>query len=179
MERPEEYLTPAQTAQGAASIVIAGRTIVVEQACTYKTLEAAKLVMRLVGTIDFAKMVPELITLAERGADQISQLFLVARLLPAIADAAPDALLDLAALLLVPNAELRLVFRHPNGVKLQLDANRQWLLFDAPPDAALAIVTAFIPHLGLDQLQKKLGPLLQSLSGLLTRKPQEEASPVI
>ena len=87
----KEFLPEDKTVDGAKELVYAGREIVLEQACTYKTIEAAKLVARLIGVIDIEAMLPQLIA-ASQARDQASLIFLAQKLIPMIADEAPEAL---------------------------------------------------------------------------------------
>lgn len=168
-----EFLPEDKTVDGGKELKYSGREIVLEQACTFKTMEAAKLVARLIGVIDIEAMLPQLVA-ASQARDQASLIFLAQKLIPMIAEEAPETLMSLAALAISPNEELRKGFARPNGVKKVVDGNKEWLLFDAPAEAAIEIVVEFIPYLGVDRLKNAVGPLMEKLGGLVEVKVVEE-----
>lgn len=169
-----KYIAEGKTVEGAKELEIAGEVVVFEEACTFKTIEAANAVTRLLGMIDLTAIMPELSAIGQQGNNPILTGFLVQKLLPMVAEEAPDALVRLAALMVVPNEELKKAYRKPNGVKKLVETRKEWLLFEAPPDASLRIVTEYIPYLGLDGLKNALGPLIQVLSGLMPTVEEEE-----
>lgn len=172
-EMAEKYIAEDKTVEGAKELVIAGETIVFEEACTFKTIEAASAITRLLGMVDLTTIVPELATISRDGNNPIIIGFLVQKLIPMIGDEVPEALLKLAALMSIPNRELKKAYGKPNGVKGLVEEKKAWLLFEAPPDTALRIVTEYVPYLGLEGLKNALGPLIQVLSGLMPQVTME------
>jgi len=163
----EEFLNDEQTVEGAEELTIADRVIPIEEACTYKTVEASKMVMKLLGLIDLESILPKVVAVQKAGGDSAVLVVLAQKVLPMIADDVPEALLDLAALMVAPNNEMKQLYRKPNGITGLIRTNKEWLLFDAPPEASLQIITAFLPHLGLDRLKNVWNPLVKAMSGML------------
>jgi len=167
-----EFLSDDKLVVGSKVLEYAGVEVVLEQACTYKTIEAAKLVAKLIGVIDVEAILPQLIA-ATKAQDQASLVFLAQKLLPMIAEEAPEVLLTLAALAMAPNTDLRTGFRRPNGIKKVVDENKEWLLFVAPPEASIEIAAEYIPYLGIDRLKNAISPLIAKLSGLVEIRVEE------
>jgi len=163
----EEFLNDEQTALGSAELVIGDRTIPIEEACTYKTVETSKMVMRLLGLIDMDEIFPKIVLAQQSGGQTAVMVMLVQKLLPMLANDMPDTLLDLAALVMTPNSEMMKLYRKPNGISSLIKDNKEWLLFSAPPEASIQIITEFFPHLGLKRLKNVWNPLIATMSGVL------------
>ena len=174
MENREEYVTGDKTVDGAEEIVVSGRKIVLETACTFKTLEAAKLVTRLIGAIKMDEFLPEMAAVAQSGSEQVAQMFLVTKVLPVAIEEAPDTILKLAGLMMAGNKELEDAYDQPNGVKGVVEKNAKWLMFHTSPESAVEIINAYFPYMGVENLKNSLGPLVKTLGGVLRGKEEEE-----
>lgn len=171
-----EFLADEDKVSGVEEIVVADVTIPLERACTYKTVEATKLVGKLLAAIDIKSLTPELAAVVQQGGDVISLGFLAQKLIPMVADEAPDVLMSLAALMIVPNSELKELYGKANKIKNAIEAKRKFLLFDALPEDSVNIVVAFFPYMGLGELKNALGPLVEKLSGLIPKAEEEATS---
>uniref|UniRef100_A0A6M3KF45 Uncharacterized protein n=1 Tax=viral metagenome TaxID=1070528 RepID=A0A6M3KF45_9ZZZZ len=174
MEKPEGYITNDKTVDGAEEVIVSGKTIALETACTFKTLEAAKLVTKLIGAIKMDEFLPEMATVAQSGSEQVAQMFLVTKILPMAMEEAPDVILKLAGLMMAGNKELEDAYDEPNGVKGVVAKNVKWLMFHTPPESAVEIISAYFPYMGVENLKNSLGPLVKTLGGVLRGRGEEE-----
>jgi len=165
----------------AKTIIIAGREVVLEEFCNYKVLEASVALAGLIedlGLDDLGldDLMRELKGLGEEPADeQLASVFLTSLLpvLPRVMREAPAPLMHVAALCLIPNATLKELYQDKAGaIGEEIEKELAWLKFDVTTADVIALLSAYLPYMGVEALKNKLSP---ALGGLL-RKGKEAST---
>lgn len=165
----------------AKTVTIAGREVVLEEFCNYKVLEASTALACLIEDLGIEELglddlMRELKGLGEDpAAEQLASVFLTKLLpvLPRVMREAPTPLMHVAALCLIPNAVLKELYQgQPGAIAEEIEKELAWLNFDVTTADVIALLSAYLPYMGLEALKNKLSPAL----GGLFRKGQETST---
>ena len=176
-----ETIIPEGKRITAKTVTVAGREVVLEEFCNYKVLEVSVAVAGLIEDLGLDELglddlMREFKDLGEDPADeQLAGVFLTKLLpvLPRVMREAPAPLMHVAALCLIPNAMLKELYQgEPGAIAGEIEKELAWLKFDVTTADVIALLSAYLPYMGIEALKNKLGP---ALGGLL-RKGKETST---
>lgn len=128
---------------------------------TFKTKTILKMLAAVREKVDVITLVAEIVTLAQPAdnSDEQAQRTLAAfNAIPKLMEFAPDLLLDLSAIAMIPNREVARAYRD-NTLEELTRQNRELLEFEFDASVPLHLFVAYLPYLGIDFLVRELGGL--------------------
>lgn len=138
-------------------VVVAGREMVLEPMCAYKVAQVLKALSKFSDDIKISEIV-EAVALSQ---GQVNIVQAATTFIPRLAVIAPDALVAMLALVVIPNEELAVLSESPDGIQKKIAENAKFFNFTATTDDVVTLATAAIPLIGLDSLKKSLPALGQ------------------
>jgi len=152
-----------------APVTIAGRTFSPEPMCAYKVAHILKALSRFSDDIKIAEVIEGLT--AANGQMNIAQV--AASFLPRLMVLAPDALVSLLALAVIPNEELMSLYKTPGAIDNRVADELLFFNFRATSGEIAELATAYIPMIGFESLKKSLPVLGQRVMDSLGVQLQE------
>lgn len=137
--------------------VVAGREVVLEPMCAYKVAHILKALSKFSDDIKISEIV-EAVAMSQ---GQVNIVQAATTFIPRLAVIAPDALVGMLALVVIPNAELATLSDTPDGIQKKVAENAKFFNFNATTDDVVTLATEAIPLIGLDSLKKSLPVLGQ------------------
>lgn len=137
---------------------IGDRTYKLEVACTYKLTQILGLLAKVSDEIKLPELLLSLRP-ADGTAPDATKLFVA--VLPHLFTRIPDTVLHAVGLFVIPNEELKGLYKTPNAIAERVDSEVEWLQFNAHGDDVVILATLCVRLLGIEALKNAL-PLLMA-----------------
>lgn len=155
-----------------ATYKIGEREIALEPMCAYKVAQILKALSKFADDVNLKDLVGTL-SAAQGDVDLLST---ATTLLPRLMQTAPDALVKLLALSVIPNAELEVLFDAPGAIEKRIAVEEKFFNFRANSAQVAELAALYVPLVGVDALKKAvpaLGQRVMESIGLQLQTPSE------
>lgn len=155
-----------------ATYQIGERQIVLEEMCAFKVAQVLKVLSKFAEDVQL-KDVIETLALTQGNVNLVAA---ATTFLPRLLHIAPDALIQLLALAVIPNAELETLSDAPGAIEKRIASEAKFFNFRANAAQVAELASLCVPLMGLDALKKAvpaLGQRVMESLGLQLQTPSE------
>lgn len=151
---------------------IGEREIVPESMCAYKVAQIMKALSKFADDVNLKDLIGA-VSVTEGSVDLLAA---ITTLLPRLMQTAPDALIKMLALVVIPNTELEVLFDTPGAIEKRIAVEEKFFNFRASSAQIAELATLYVPLIGVDALKKAvpaLGQRVMESIGLQVPAPSE------
>jgi hypothetical protein len=158
-----------KSVKGGDVVVIAGRTIHLENLCTYKVEQVMGLLTEFGDAINLNGIV-------EAYQSNGNYVPVIVAALPKMFVTTPTLILRSVAVCMIPNSDLAKLFSAgPDAIKSEVDKEMTFLRFNATATESVELAGDYIKLMGLDSLKNALTAMISAATSALN--PATEQSP--